>query len=100
MRNRRPGQGFTLIELLVVIAVMAILAGLLFPVLAQARTTARKAACTSNLRQIGLALTLYLQDYDETFVPFLQTIAGPDWRQLLDPYIRRGNGVGLAGKRV
>src|SRR6266511_5057775 len=58
-------KGFTLIELLVVIAVIAILAALLFPVFAQAREKARQAACFSNLKQIGLALNLYLQDYDE-----------------------------------
>jgi prepilin-type N-terminal cleavage/methylation domain-containing protein len=56
---------FTLIELLVVIAVIAILAALLFPVFAQARDKARQAACLSNLKQIGSALQMYLQDYDE-----------------------------------
>jgi prepilin-type N-terminal cleavage/methylation domain-containing protein/prepilin-type processing-associated H-X9-DG protein len=66
MRAPRRGRcGFTLIELLVVIAILAIMAALLFPVFAQARDKARQAACLSNLRQIGSALTLYLQDYDE-----------------------------------
>jgi len=58
-------QGFTLIELLVVIAIIAILAAILFPVFAQAREKARSTACTSNLKQIGLALMMYGQDYDE-----------------------------------
>jgi prepilin-type N-terminal cleavage/methylation domain-containing protein/prepilin-type processing-associated H-X9-DG protein len=61
--TRKPA--FTLIELLVVIAIIAILAALLFPVFAQARDKARQAACFSNLRQIGTALHMYLQDYDE-----------------------------------
>src|SRR4026209_660618 len=62
---RHGKAAFTLIELLVVIAVIAILAALLFPVFAQARDKARQAACLSNLRQIGSALHMYLQDYDE-----------------------------------
>lgn len=57
--------GFTLIELLVVVAVIAILAAILFPVFASARAKARQAACFANLRQIGGALMMYVQDYDE-----------------------------------
>jgi prepilin-type N-terminal cleavage/methylation domain-containing protein/prepilin-type processing-associated H-X9-DG protein len=56
--------GFTLIELLVVIAVIAILAAILFPVFAQARETARKSACLSNEKQLGLAARMYMEDYD------------------------------------
>jgi prepilin-type N-terminal cleavage/methylation domain-containing protein/prepilin-type processing-associated H-X9-DG protein len=62
---RTQKSAFTLIELLVVIAVIVLLAAILFPVLAQTRAKARQAACYSNLHQIGLALGMYVQDYDE-----------------------------------
>ncbi len=65
--QRCDRRAFTLIELLVVIAVIAILAALLFPVFSRARESARKTGCLSNLKQMGLAVTLYLQDYDETY---------------------------------
>jgi prepilin-type N-terminal cleavage/methylation domain-containing protein len=60
-------HGFTLIELLVVIAIIAILAAILFPVFAQAREKARQTACLSNLKQIGLGMMQYVQDYDGTY---------------------------------
>ena len=62
-------KGFTLIELLVVIAIIAILAAILFPVFARARENARRASCSSNLKQIGLGLLQYTQDYDELYPP-------------------------------
>ena len=65
MKNRR--YGFTLIELLVVIAIIAILAAILFPVFAQARAKARQITCTSNVRQLGTAFLMYVQDYDEIY---------------------------------
>jgi prepilin-type N-terminal cleavage/methylation domain-containing protein/prepilin-type processing-associated H-X9-DG protein len=63
MRERR--YGFTLIELLVVIAIIAILAAIMFPVFTRARENARRAACWSNLRQLGIAIHMYAQDNDE-----------------------------------
>src|SRR5687768_2606669 len=66
IRRGRP-TGFTLIELLVVIAIIAILAAILFPVFAQAREAARKTSCLSNMKQLGTALTMYTQDFDETY---------------------------------
>jgi len=84
--SRNLRSGFTLIELLVVIAIIAILAAILFPVFAQAREQARKTACLSNLKQIGLACNMYVQDYDETF-PFAWGAPGP-WDVALNPYVK------------
>lgn len=66
MKTPHQQRGFTLIELLVVIAIIAILASILFPVFARARENARRTACLSNLKQMGLGVMMYVQDYDET----------------------------------
>src|SRR5690606_1337372 len=65
MTRRKDRHAFTLIELLVVIAIIAILAAILFPVFARARENARRTSCQSNLKQMGLAIMQYTQDYDE-----------------------------------
>jgi prepilin-type N-terminal cleavage/methylation domain-containing protein/prepilin-type processing-associated H-X9-DG protein len=97
MQHGIPGagrRGFTLIELLVVIAIIAILAAILFPVFAQARDKARQTACLSNHKQIGTAIMMYAQDYDETFVPMWSyaTVNGKWkqelWPRLLMPYVK------------
>jgi prepilin-type N-terminal cleavage/methylation domain-containing protein/prepilin-type processing-associated H-X9-DG protein len=77
IRRVRTNSGFTLIELLVVIAIIAILAAILFPVFAQAREKARQASCLSNTKQIGNAMLMYGQDYDESLFPYRTKAPNP-----------------------
>ena len=90
MDRQSKSSGFTLIELLVVIAIIAILAAILFPVFAQARSKARDIATISNLKQLGLAATQYQQDSDGAAVPFQQWVNPTYWAWgiLLQPYIK------------
>ncbi len=84
-------SGFTLIELLVVIAIIAILAAILFPVFARARENARRASCQSNLKQIGLGILQYTQDYDEKYPSGTTTVGGArgiGWAGQCLPYIK------------
>ncbi len=83
-------RAFTLIELLVVIAIISILAAILFPVFAKARDKARQSVCLSNEKQIGLAITQYIQDYDEVMPYASITTATPSvtWQDMLVPYIK------------
>jgi prepilin-type N-terminal cleavage/methylation domain-containing protein/prepilin-type processing-associated H-X9-DG protein len=95
-RKRASRPGFTLIELLVVIAIIAILAAILFPVFAQAREKARASTCTSNQKQIALAIGMYAQDYDETYpFPYFQGPPELWWEDMVNPYIKTGNKGGI-----
>lgn len=98
IRSMRRSPGFTLLELLVVIAVIALIAGILFPVFAQAREKARQTVCLSNTRQIGMAQSLYTQDNDDELVPWVIGPWTPDhpelarhqkvWTDLLESYVK------------
>ena len=102
---RRSRAGFTLIELLVVIAIIAILAAILFPVFAAARSKARQTSCLSDLKQIGTAMLQYSQDFDEAMVnhyyrdanfPFAGGVTYPPgaastnykWMDAIQPYVK------------
>lgn len=109
-------RGFTLIELLVVIAIIALLAAILFPVFARARENARKSNCQSNIKQLGLSMKQYIQDYDEIFPTDGAAVTAANvsgWAYTLQPYLKSEqllqcpteptkapNGGGLADRAV
>ncbi|MGF0038028.1 prepilin-type N-terminal cleavage/methylation domain-containing protein [Victivallis vadensis] len=75
-RLKHPVYHFTLLELLIVIAIIAILAAMLLPALNHARERAQSIQCTSNLKQQGVALSLYVDDYNDQLPPILPTLGG------------------------
>ncbi len=86
MMNSKRRAAFTLIELLVVVSIIALLAAILFPVFGRAREMARRSSCQSNLKQIGLGIAQYSQDYDEQMLSGQS--GGVLWKELLQPYVK------------
>lgn len=91
-RAKFSRAGFTLIELLVVIAIIAILAAILFPVFARARENARRTSCLNNMKQVGLGMLQYAQDYDEHYYGAngrsTSIYPGIGWAGAVYPYIK------------
>lgn len=87
-------RGFTLIELLVVISIISLLAAILFPVFSRARENARRTSCLSNVKQMGTAVMMYVQDYDGRYPVEYISWSGASlsqlahWPDLLYPYIK------------
>src|SRR5437588_1790750 len=94
LRAARARHGFTLVELLVVVAIIALLAGILMPVFAQAREKGRQTYCLSNLRQMGAAMMLYTEDHDGFYPPAVGRVGrrpvgfDASWMSFITPYLK------------
>ena len=92
MQRRDKPQGFTLIELLVVIAIIAILAAILFPVFQKVRENARRTSCLSNMKQLGIGFTQYVQDSNERYPCVRAVCPNPGyvggWANMIYPFIK------------
>ncbi|HET6454959.1 MAG TPA: DUF1559 domain-containing protein [Armatimonadota bacterium] len=100
----RKREGFTLVELLVVIAIIIILAAILFPVFARAREKALQTKCINNLKQMGEAVAMYEDDYDNPMPfnvkdePFTIATYHYTWKDLMEPYVKQLKGNHYAGE--
>jgi prepilin-type N-terminal cleavage/methylation domain-containing protein len=108
-KTRCPRHAFTLIEVLLVILIIAMLAAILMPVLAHAKTESLKTVAVSNARQLGQAHMMYSGDYDDMFAPYFsgydpvtKTYNSPQkyWQELICPYIQPVRGTGWLGQAI
>lgn len=91
--NKIDRRGFTLIELMVVLAIIVVLAGIIYASAGGAREKSRQTNCVSNLRQIGAAFSMYVQDYDIADDPVLMSHISGAWDEKLNPYLRGAKAV-------